>query len=181
MLISELHMTEKTIKFKHMKTQEFFKVLESNQDKSLLFEYAPNLLVGANYHITEVKHLTIDSVDCGSQTDNWQETIIQLWESPNELGKTDYMSVYKALAILTKVGRMKPYKLDSEIKFEYSNATFHTAQLFVNDFEIKGHNLIVKLAVEKTDCKAKETCGVQDELETVSINEPCCSPDGNCC
>ena len=164
-----------------MKTQELFKVLEKNQDKSLLFEYAKNVLVGANYHITEVKHVTIDSVDCGTQTDTWKETIIQLWESPNELEKTEYMSVYKALAILKKVGKMKAYVLDSEVKFEYSNSTFHTAQLFVNDFEINGKNLIFKLATKKTDCKAKEVCGYEAVLESVSKDEPCCSPDGNCC
>jgi len=164
-----------------MKTQELFKVLEQNQDKSLLFEYAPKALVGANYHITEVKHVSIDSVDCGSQTDAWNETIIQLWESPSDLGKITYMSVYKALAILKKVGKMKPFDLDSEVKFEYSNPTFHTAQLFVNDFEIKGNNLIIKLAVDKTDCKAKEVCGYHEVLESISNDEPCCSPDGNCC
>lgn len=165
-----------------MKTQELFKILEQNKDKSLLFQYAPNLLVGANYHITEVKHVTIDSVDCGAQADSWKETIVQLWESPNEVGKTEYMSVYKALAILKKVGQMKSYVLDAEIKFEYSNTTFHTAQLFVNDFEIRDNNLIVKLAVEKTDCKAKEICGVPEEMETVDqVKEPCCTPDGNCC
>ncbi len=165
-----------------MKTQELFKVLEENQDKSLLFEYAPNLLVGANYHITEVKHLAIDSIDCGSQADAWKETIIQLWESPNESEKTEYMSVYKALAILNKVGKMKTYDMDAEVKFEYSNATFHTAQLFVNDFETKEGKLIVKLAVEKTDCKAKELCGVPEPQEAVSASaEPCCSPGGNCC
>ena len=165
-----------------MNTQQLFNILEQNKDKSLLFEYAPNLLVGANYHITEVKHITIDSVDCGAQTDVWKETIIQLWESPSELGKTEYMSVLKALGILNKVGKMKPYVLDAEVKFEYSNATFHTAQLFVNDFEIKGNNLMFKLAVEKTDCKAKEICGVPEERELVTANdEPCCTPDGNCC
>ena len=164
-----------------MKAQELFKVLEQNQDKSLLFEYAKNAFVGANYHITEVKHLAIDSVDCGSQTDAWKETIVQLWESPNELGKTEFMSVYKALAILKKVGKMKPYALDSEVKFEYGNSAFHTAQLFVNDFEINGQNLVVKLAVNKTDCKAKEICGYDDVLESISKDEPCCSPDGNCC
>ena len=165
-----------------MKTQELFNVLEQNQDKSLLFEYAPNLLVGANYHITEVKHITVESVDCGANTDSWNETIIQLWESPSELGKRDYMTVYKALGILKKVGKMKPYDLAAEVKFEYSNATFHTAQLFVNDFEIRNNNLIFKLAVEKTDCKAKETCGVSIEKEPVLANdEPCCSPEGNCC
>lgn len=169
-----------------MKTQELFNVLEQNQDKALLFEYAPNMLVGANYHITEVKHVTIDSVDCGANTDGWNETIVQLWESPSELGKTEYMSVYKALGILKKVGKMKAYDLEAEVKFEYSNARFHTAQLFVNDFEIRNKNLIVKLAVEKTDCKAKETCGISApvsiENEAVLVSdEPCCSPDGNCC
>lgn len=162
-----------------MKTQEFFKVLDEHKEKSLLFEYAPNLFVGANYHITEVKHITVDSVDCGAQTDAWKETIIQLWESPNELDKTEYMTVYKALAILKKVGTMKPYTLDSELKLEYSNATFHTAQLFVNDFEIQRDHLIVKLAIEKTDCKAKDLCGVPEkEVEKV---EACCSPSSGCC
>lgn len=165
-----------------MKTQELFHVLEQHKDKALLFEYAPNLLVGANYHITEVKHITIDSVDCGAQTDAWKETIVQLWESPNELGKTEFMSVLKALGILNKVGRMKAYNLDSEVKFEYGNATFHTAQLFVNDFEIRNNNLIFKLAVEKTDCKAQELCGVQEPVGAISSSdEPCCTPDGNCC
>ncbi|MCH7524575.1 MAG: hypothetical protein IIC74_06090 [Bacteroidetes bacterium] len=165
-----------------MRTQELFKVLEDHQDKFLLFEYEPNSLVGANYHITEVKHISIDSVDCGARTDAWKETIIQLWESPSEIGKTEYMSAYKALGILDKVGKMKPYELDAEVKFEYSNTTFHTAQLFVNDFEIQGNNLIIKLGIEKTDCKAKSTCGVVDEEKKVLVNnEVCCSQESNCC
>lgn len=165
-----------------MKTQELFSILEQHKDKALLFEYTPNALVAANYHITEVKHLTVDSVDCGAQTDSWKETIIQLWESPIEKGKTEYMSVLKALGILKKVGNMKPYVLDSEVKFEYSNSTFHTAQLFVNDYIIENNKLILKLAIEKTDCKAKELCGGVDQIkEIVTSDEPCCSPDGNCC
>ena len=169
-----------------MKTQEFFNVLEENKDKSLLFEYAPNLLVGANYHITEVKHIVVDSVDCGAQTDSWKETIIQLWESPLELRKTEYMSVFKASAILKKVGEMKPYDLDSEVKFEYSNSNFHTAQLFVNDFEIQDQNLILKLVIEKTDCKAKELCGVPEKVVNIAEDivekvESCCSPSSGCC
>jgi hypothetical protein len=162
-----------------MKTQEFLELLSKHQDKSLLFEYLPNMLVGANYHITEVKHTTIDAVDCGANTDAWKETIIQLWESPSELGKTEFMSSYKALAILKKVGTMKPYVLDAELKLEYSNANFHTAQLFVNDFEIRGQQLLIKLAIEKTDCKAKDTCGVPETAETKE--ESCCAPESGCC
>jgi len=164
-----------------MKTKEVFQLFQEHQAKSLLFEYQPNQFVKANYHITEVKHLKIDSVDCGAQTDAWNETIIQLWESPKELDKTEFMSVYKALGILNKVGQMRAYDMESEAKFEYSNDVFHTAQLFVNDFEIRDNNLIVKLAIEKTDCKAKETCGIAEEVVVGSEEEPCCSPTGNCC
>lgn len=169
-----------------MRTQEFFNLIEEHKDKALQFEYAPNKYVGANYHITEVKHITIESIDCGSQSDQWNETIVQLWESPKEIFKTKHMSVLKALGILKKVGQMKPYDFDSEIKFEYSNSTFHTAQLFVDDFIIKDSNLILKLSIEKTDCKAKELCGVPEKVvntiekakETI---ESCCSPSNGCC
>jgi hypothetical protein len=163
-----------------MKTKELFQLLEANKDKSLVFEYAPTLLVGANYHITEVKHSRIDSVDCGAQTDSWNETIIQLWESPSEIGKTEFMSAFKALGILNKVGTMKAYDLASEVKFEYGNALFHTAQLFVNDYEIQHNRLLIKLAVEKTDCKAKETCGVP-EPEEINAELNSCAPGGGCC
>ena len=163
-----------------MKTQEFLTLLAKHQDKSLLFEYAPNQIVPANYHITEVKHVTIDSVDCGAKTDAWKETVIQLWESPSEIGKTEFMSSFKALGILKKVGTMKSYILDAEVKLEYGNSLFHIAQLFVNDFDIKNNNLIIKLAVEKTDCKAKEECGVPETIG-VETDESSCTPGGGCC
>jgi len=161
-----------------MKTQDFLNALQNNPNKSLLFEFAPNQLVGANYHITEVKHITVDSIDCGAQTDSWKETIIQLWESPYELGKTEFMSVYKALGILNKVGKMKTYVSDAEVKIEYGNATFHATQLFVDRLEARGTNLIVKLSVQKTDCKAKELCGLPEEPTTAQSS---CSPNSGCC
>lgn len=163
-----------------MRTQEFLEVLKEHQGKSLLFEYAPNLLVGANYHITEVKHVTIDSVDCGAGVDAWKETIIQLWEDPNELGKTEFMSAYKAMAILAKVGRMKPYVMDAEVRIEYSNANFHAAQLYVNDYEIRNGNIIVKLASQPTDCKAKEACGIAAPVGAES-EAGGCAPGSGCC
>ena len=162
-----------------MKTNEFLSLLKDNPTKSLLFEYIEGQTVGANYHITEVKNVTIDSVDCGSGTDYWKETIVQLWESPKETEKKEYMVTSKALGILNKVDGIKPMGKDTEIKFEYSNPTFHTAQLFVNDHEVHQEQLIIKLGVEKTDCKAKETCGIPEELSVQE--EACCTPGSGCC
>ena len=162
-----------------MKTNEFLALLKENKDKNLLFEYKPGALVGANYHITEIKNITIDAVDCGAGTDFWKETIIQLWESPEELGKTEYMCANKALAILTKVDQIKPMEKEVEVKFEYSNASFHTAQLFVHSYQIQNNDLLFHLGVENTDCKAKETCGVPENINEKVASS--CAPGSGCC
>lgn len=164
-----------------MTISEFLNLLKEHTNKSLLFQYAPGQLVGANYHITEVKHVSIDSVDCGAGTDAWNETIIQLWESPTELGKNEYMTAYKASGILQKVGSIKSYDPDSIVKFEYGNSLFHTAQLYVNDFEIMGTNLAMKLSIQPTDCKAKELCGVPEPITTNHTTNNGCAPGSGCC
>jgi hypothetical protein len=151
--------------------------MNEHQDKYLLFEYVPNRFVKPNYHITEVKHMNIDSVDCGARTDSWNETIVQLWESPKEKHKTEYMKVKKAKSIFDKVAGMKPFDMDSEIKIEYSNALFHTAQLFIHDFELEADKLTFQLAVEKTDCKAKDVC----EVTEPALEAACCEPSSGCC
>ena len=161
-----------------MNTQELLNLLNEHQDKSLLFEYSKDAFVGANYHITEVKNITVDAVDCGSGTDYWKETVIQLWESPNELDKTEYMSAQKAHAILSKVHQIKPMELSAEVKFEYSNSSFHTAQLFVSDYTLDNEQLVLKLSIHKTDCKAKEACATPVEAEKA---EACCEPQSGCC
>lgn len=163
-----------------MKTKEFLDVLNAHKTKELLFEYRPGYFVGANYHITEVKNISIDAVDCGARSDFWKETIVQLWESPKEIDKTEYMTAYKALGILNKVDKIKPMDRDTEIKFEYSNNQFHTAQLFVNDYVYNDKKIILKLGVQKTDCKAKEECGVPMETESIA-NSSSCSPGSGCC
>lgn len=161
-----------------MKTQHFLDLLKEHQSKSLKFEYAPGLFVGANYHITEIKNITVDAVDCGAGTDFWKETIIQLWESPEEKDKTVYMSAYKALSILKKVDGIKPMVTDAELRFEYSNDKFHTAQLFATDFVVEASELVIKLATQPTDCKAKDTCGIPVSIEA---QEASCAPGSGCC
>ncbi|MGB5229562.1 DUF6428 family protein [Eudoraea sp.] len=162
-----------------MKTKEFLSLLNESGNKELVFDYNKGAIVGANYHLTEVKNIIVDSVDCGAGTDFWKETIVQLWESPDELDKTRYMTVSKALQILNRVNGIRPMELEAELKIEYGNANFHTAQLFIEGHQILEDRLLIKLAVEKTDCKAKEECSVPVEIN--AEKEACCSPGGGCC
>ncbi len=162
-----------------MKTREFIELLEQHPGKSLLFEYRHGETVAPNYHITEIKNVSVDSVDCGAGTDFWKETILQLWESPAEKETQSYMSAYKAMSIISRVDKIKPLQQDAIIKFEYGNDNFHTAQLPIMGVEIGAKQLTIKLVPDITDCKAKSECGIPEEA--VVVSEGKCIPGGGCC
>ncbi len=165
-----------------MRTQDFLKVLRESGEKELLFEYKEGKFVGANYHITEVKNITVKSVDCGGRSDTWNETIIQLWESPKEIDKRNFMQAAKALSILEKVDTIHTIDRESAVFFEYSNDNFHKANLEVHDVELTSDKIIFKLFVSQTDCKAKSTCETTNkEMVTATIKEAVCCSSTNCC
>ena len=128
-----------------MNIQTFLNNLKNNLEKELLFEYAPDKFVNANYHITEIKNVTIESVDCGGKTNAWKETTVQLLENPLEIGKGSYMTATKAIEIFDRVDSIKPLLLNTEIKIEYGNRLFHPANLVVQSIVATNKSIIVKI------------------------------------
>jgi len=159
-----------------MKTKEFISILKENKNKALLFEYAENQFAGTNYHLTEVKNVTFETVDCGGNTNDWKETHIQVWESPSEVGKEYYLTVDKAMAILERVDSINSLWLETEVKVEFGNTDFHTSILSVSETVSESNKLIVKLFANETGCKAPNICGVPETKE----EEACCSGSGCC-
>jgi len=164
-----------------MKTQEFITKLKENKGANLLFEYSKGKIAGTNYHLTEVKNVTFETVDCGGNTNNWKETHLQLWESPNEIGKENYLTVDKVIDIIERVNDINPLWLDTEVKVEFGNEIFHTSILDISGFVNKNKQFIVQLFSTKTGCKAPSTCGV--EIEEEKEETACCAPTtgSGCC
>ena len=75
-----------------MKVKEFIGLLDNNRGKEMKVAYLENQYVDTNYHLTEVKNVTFETTDCGGKTNDWTETHMQLWESPEEKGKSNYMT-----------------------------------------------------------------------------------------
>jgi len=161
-----------------MNLETLITTLVNNPNKALLFEYAPNVYAGTNYHLTEIKTATISSVDCGGVSHEWSETLFQLWENPLEIEKKSYMTTTKILEIISKVNSIKPLLVDTEVKIEYGNAIFHTSNLNIKNIIIGELQVIIQLHIEKTKCKAPELCGVP---ESDSVGSQTCSPGGDCC
>ncbi len=101
-----------------MLTKEFLDLLNSNNGKELIFEYEEGHSVPASYHITEVKNVHFQSVDCGGYAHEEYQTIVQLWVSDKEK-KERSMEAQKALKIMNLVDGVKPLRQDTEIFFEY--------------------------------------------------------------
>ncbi len=157
-----------------MKTREFLSVLSQNPDLPLQFEYEEGKFARADYHITEIKNVSYDSVDCGGVRNQWTETIVQLWE--NETPEPNHsVNTNKALQIFLAVQKVRPFFREVEMKFEYGNSNFHTAIMKVKGVEVTD-KVTVKLLPENTTCKAKDRALTVEEK-----SKACCTPGSGCC
>lgn len=156
-----------------MTTQEFLNILTQHPNLPLYFEYQSGQFVRSDYHITEIKNVSYDTVDCGGVQNTWKETIVQLWE--NETPEPQHsVDTTKALKIFEVVEKTRPTFKDTEVRFEYGNASFHTAVLAVDSVDISD-KIVVRLQGTKTTCKANDRAATFQGLELA------CSPGGGCC
>ena len=185
-----------------MTTLEFLNVLEQHQDLPLLFEYKKGAFTRMDYHLTEIKNVSFDTVDCGGLQNNWKEVHVQLWE--NAIPEPNHrVDTTKALKIFQVVQKVRPTLTDVEIKFEYGNESFHTAISPVRAMEVYDNQIIVKLGKEETTCKAQDRattseekaaacCSPADVVQVkkkpmvnlsnlVATKEECCTPGSGCC
>ena len=160
-----------------MKVKELIEVLEKNKGKALKFEYKKGQFVEANYHLTEVKNVLFNTTDCGGNTNNWQETHLQLWENPTEHGKTAYMTTDKIMSILKRVDSISPLLLETALKVEYGNLSFHTSVMPVQQVNVYHKSVELALYEERARCKANDVCG----YDVHEVQEESCCQAVACC
>ena len=137
-----------------MTTREFIAVLRETPDNQLIFENEAGDAVHAGYHLTEIKAANFDTVDCGGQTNQWRETIVQLWVPAN--ADDEYMTAGKFLRIFDKVTTMIPLQLEAEIRVEYGDENFFPSLYHVESVTSEDGNTRVLLTPPATTCKARD-------------------------
>lgn len=153
-----------------MKTNEFVSRLRAALQNRLLFVDASGHTIHAGYHLTELKAAAFDTVDCGGEPNQWNETIVQLWVPEN--ADDDYMTTAKFLKIFDKVRGMIPLKLDAEIRVEYGDDNFFPSIYHVRSVTHEQGTTRVLLQPPATTCKARDRrmC-----CNSGSIAETCCA------
>mgnify|MGYP005849830551 CR=1 FL=1 len=159
-----------------MTTQELLEALTPHPDKPLVFE-ANGQRVPPGYHVTEVMHVTYESMDCGGQAYFWQETLVQLM-GPGPGDKPEFMAVGKFLRIYEQVAASLPVRGQATIRFEYAEAAQPAIHYHVGQIALEGGYLVVRLAPPGVTCKARggdSVCCAPLALELAhSTGSRCC-------
>jgi Family of unknown function (DUF6428) len=137
-------------------TRAFLDILHAARpDQQLVFRLDEAPLVAAGYHVTELKAVTYNTMDCGGVADKWEETVIQLW-NPGDEPEREYMTVRKFLAIYERVSKHIAVSPDAELRFEYGDQRRPAASYHVERLVPQGTLMLVHLRVPVVTCKARD-------------------------
>lgn len=157
-----------------MKTNEFISTLRAAPGNQLIFAGLNGHAVPSGYHLTELKAASFETVDCGGQTNRWQETIVQLWVPSHADG--EYMTTAKFVKIFDKVNGMIPLDFDAEIRVEYGDNDFFPSTYHVRSITHDQTATRVLLEPPHTTCKARDR-----RVATLPTTDSCCAPPTETC
>ena len=142
-------------------------------DYRLVFQLDGASLVSPGYHVTEVKSVLTQAMDCGGVADQWRETIIQLW-NPGDDPVREHMAAGKFLAIYDRVAAHVPVSAGAEVRFEYGDLGRPEVHYHVADVESDGkERLLVHLRAPAVTCKARDRDASACRLG--ADDESCCA------
>ncbi|WP_418512861.1 DUF6428 family protein [Corallibacter sp.] len=141
----------------------------------IAFQLPNGQLVPSHFHVTEVGKITKHFIDCGGTVRHEDVVNFQLWNA------NDYnhrLHPEKLIHIIELSEKTLDINNNLDIEVEYQGETIGKFGL---DFD--GTNFL--LTTKQTDCLAKDNCGIPEKKPKIKLadlnNEPCCTPDGNCC
>jgi Family of unknown function (DUF6428) len=161
----------------------FLRELRTNLETPLRFTLPDGQTIPEGYHLTELKSVTVQAMDCGGQADAWAETIIQLWSAPEgEPGRQ--MTGQKFLEITDQVLKVVPVNLDATLKIEYGLGGEPAAHYRVGSFRLEAGILNAHLEPLPVSCKARDrwnAARATNGFEMIGDAGATCTPGGGCC
>ncbi len=142
--------------------------------KTIAFQLPNGELVPNHFHVTEVGKITKHFIDCGGTIRNEEVVNFQLWNANDYDHRLHPEKLLNIIKLSEKVLGIE----DLEIEVEYQAETIGKYGL-----NFDGTNFL--LTTKQTDCLAKDKCEVPSEKKKIKLSdlnqEPCCTPNGNCC
>lgn len=138
-----------------MKTSEFLDALRARPELPLAFSTAAGS-VPAGFHLTEIKRVAHETVDCGSMAHSWTENHFELWTPAEaEPGRTA-MRAGKFLSIVDKVREV--LALDEAVDARvFGSVGGGPVQLHsIESVETGQNSITIHLEPVSAQCKARD-------------------------
>lgn len=157
-----------------MKLSQIKKELKSLS--TIAFKLPNGDLVPSHFHVTEVGKVTKHFIDCGGKIRFEEVANFQLWEANDY----DHRLHPEKLVHIIELSENKLQIPDLEIEVEYQMAST------IGKFNLEFDGTYFLLNSKKTDCLAKDNCGIpvdkmKVKLEDLKEKVVCCSSESNCC
>jgi hypothetical protein len=141
-----------------MKLRDLKNLLRSVPDASPRLLLPDGDEIPAHFHITEVGHVTKRFIDCGGQLHDRKDTcVLQTWLGSDIEHRLNAGTFAKILDLGAQV---LPHD-EIEVEVEYDCCVI--SQYPVASAAIAGNDIEIQLGEKRTDCLAKERCGLDEE------------------
>jgi len=143
-------------------------------------------VINPGYHITEIKHATIKSVDCGKSSDieYWDEISVQLLDGAKN-STQGHMSASKCLGIINTALQLLSAESDARLFFEYAPNNGPLVKLHIDSVKRTDDAYIIILDSEHAVCKPfqrAKAASLNSEFPSRALEQPlasgCCASAG---
>ena len=148
-------------------------LLTLNQIEDFRFQTPNGEFLPPHFHITEVGMSHKHFIDCGGTERKETKVNFQLWSSDDIQHRLKPQKVIDIIRLSQQIIGVS----DAEIEVEYQGET-------IQKFGLHFHNDRFVLTSKQTDCLAKDKCEIpinKQKFQLPSFDDPCCSPNSDCC
>ncbi len=157
-----------------MTPQHLFAALETlPSDAPLIFETDTGPVAGG-YHVTELKHAAIKSIDCGARLSEWTEASLQVLDGRGG----DAMTVGKFTGILSHSMRQVAGLGESPLHVEFAPKNVGMRIYQVGSPEMQDGQVVIRLTESRAQCKPAMEIFARPQADN------CCpsgAPTPTCC
>lgn len=138
--------------------------------ETINFQLPGGSLVPRHFHVTEVGKVSKHFIDCGGTVRSEEVANFQLWDSTDYDHRLHPEKLTHIIELSEKILGLQ----DLEIEVEYQGET-------INKYGLGFDGKNFQLTTTKTDCLAKENCGIPTKKPNKRLSEMSCSPNSGCC
>ena len=160
-----------------MKLSEVKTILQKTT--SIGFELPNGTLVPNHFHVTEVGKINKHFIDCGGTVRTEEVANFQLWNANDYNHRLHPEKLLKIIELSEKTLGIDDLEIEVEYQLDMDGLQS------IGKFGLEYNGTYFLLTSKQTNCLAQDQCGIPVTKPKVKLadlnNEPCCSPDGNCC